>query len=190
MKYSRSKQHGASLIEVLISVLILSFGMLSLGGMMIYAIQMPKLAAYRATATTQGAAFVERMRANKAGFAADNYASTGAEALSYNKVTPDVYTTAACVYPNCTAQQIADFDAKETLKTLRRELSALSGMRVVCSVSCQSFEGDLWVMWDEPSQLQGLSFSSADECPDPTATPAFAGFNTPKPRCLHIKFKL
>ena len=48
-------QTGASLIEVLVAVLILSFGMLSLGGMMAYGVQLPKLAAYRADAATLAA---------------------------------------------------------------------------------------------------------------------------------------
>ncbi len=44
------QQSGASLIEILVTILILSFGMLALSGMMAYAVQMPKFSAYRATA--------------------------------------------------------------------------------------------------------------------------------------------
>jgi type IV pilus assembly protein PilV len=190
MKQHHSRQAGASLIEVLIAILILSFGMLSLGGMMVYAIQMPKLAAYRATATAQAAAYVERMRANKEGFGNDRYANPGSEPLTYNVVAPVVYTQAPCVYPNCTPQQIAEADTRETLQTLRRELSPLSGLRVTCNGLCLSYEGDLWVIWDEPSQYAGLNFSSSDECPNPTATPSFPAFSAPLPRCLHIRFKL
>jgi type IV pilus assembly protein PilV len=190
MKYVRPKQSGASLIEVLISILILSFGMLSLGGMMAYAIQMPKLAAYRATAASQAGAYIEKMRANKPGFILDLYASPTSEPLTYNKLTPTVFTTTSCAYPNCSAQQIAEFDAKETLQTLRRELSVLSGMRVTCNTTCASGEGDLWIIWDEPNQFGGINFSSSDACPDPGAAPAFAAFTAPLPRCLHVRFKL
>ena len=190
MKQHHSRQTGASLIEVLIAILILSFGMLSLGGMMVYAIQMPKLAAYRATATAQAASYVERMRANKEGFAADRYASSGSEPLTYNVVAPVVYTQTPCVYPGCTPQQIAESDTRETLQTLRRELSAVSGLRVTCNGTCSSYEGDLWVIWDEPSQYKGLNFSSSDECPNAADIPTFTAFGAPLPRCLHIRFKL
>jgi len=190
MKLNRSSQSGASLIEVLIAVLILSFGMLALGGMMVYAIQAPKLAAYRATAAAQAGAYVERMRANKVGFAANQYASTGSEPITYKEANPAVYAITSCSYPNCTPQQIAELDAKETLQTLRRELSTLSGMRVTCNGACNSGEGDLWIMWDEPQQYGGLNFSSSDECPDPSVAPAFSAFTAPLPRCVHVRFKL
>lgn len=188
MTYKKSNESGASLIEVLIALLILSLGMLSLGGMMSYAIQMPKLAAYRTTAIMQSAAFVERMRANKSGFNAGDYASTTGEPITYNKSVPTVYLATMCSYPNCTGQQIALFDVKETLQTLRRELSTLSGMRITCNVTCASGEGDLWIMWDEPSQYQSLNLSGSDECPDLSATSAI--FGTTPPRCVHVRFKL
>lgn len=190
MKLNRSSQSGASLIEVLIAVLILSFGMLALGGMMVYAIQAPKLAAYRATAVTQAGAYVERMRANKEGFAADRYLTPGSEPITYKVAFPAVYALTSCTYPSCTPQQIAEFDTRETLQTLRRELSVLSGMRVTCNGTCNSGEGDLWVIWDEPQQYGGLNFSSSDECPDPSAAPAFPAFTAPLPRCVHVRFKL
>lgn len=188
MTYKKSSQQGASLIEVLVAILILSFGMLALGGMISYAIQMPKLAAYRTTATMQSAAFIERMRANKPGFLAGSYASTSGEPMTYNKVAPAVYLSGSCSYPNCNSQQIAQFDSKESLQTLRRELSTLSGMRVICNVTCASGEGELWIMWDEPSQYQSLNLSGSDECPDLTGTTA--AFGTTPPRCVHIRFKL
>ena len=184
-------QRGASLIEVLVAIVILSFGMLSLGGMISYAIQMPKLAAYRTTATMQANAYIERMRANRPGFTANHYASTTAEPITYNLVTPSVYTVTSCSYPNCTEQQIAQLDTKETLQTLRRELSILSGMRVLCAgANCADGEGDLWVVWDEPTQYQGLNLSGSDECPNASTAPTFTAFTSPLPRCVHIRFKL
>jgi type IV pilus assembly protein PilV len=186
-------QSGASLIEVLITILILSFGMLSLGGMMAYSIQAPKLAAYRATAVAQAGAFVERMRANKAGFSQGFYQNSTSEPISYKVLNPTVLIATACVYPACTAQSIANYDAKETIQTLRRELSPLSGLRVVCKNSdCPNanYEGDLWVLWDEPEQLGKLNFSGSDECPDNTIAPPFSAFTGTLPRCVHIRFKL
>ncbi len=189
MNSNRSRQSGASLIEVLIAILILSFGMLSLSGMMAYAIQAPKLAAYRATAAAQASAYIERMRANKAGFQLGYYQNDSSEPLSYNVTTPASYLVTQCQYPNCTAQSIATFDLAESLQKLRSDLTSKSGMRVICNVTCASNSGDLWIMWDEPSQMQGINFSSNDECPDSTVTPAYTLSGTP-PRCLHMKFTL
>ena len=68
-------QAGSSLIEVLVSIFILSFGMLALGAMLSFAVQMPKLSGYRSTATNLATAHVERIRANPNGFATDAYTS-------------------------------------------------------------------------------------------------------------------
>lgn len=66
----RSKNEaGATLIEVLVAILLLSFGMLALGAMLSFAVQAPKMSAYRATATNLANSYVERMRANPEGFA-------------------------------------------------------------------------------------------------------------------------
>jgi Tfp pilus assembly protein PilV len=64
----RSRQGGASLIEVLVAVLILSFGLLSLGAMLSLSVQMPKLSGFRTTATNIASDHIERIRANPDGF--------------------------------------------------------------------------------------------------------------------------
>jgi hypothetical protein len=58
----RSRQGGASLIEVLVAVLILSFGLLSLGAMLSLSVQMPKLSGFRTTATNIASDHIERIR--------------------------------------------------------------------------------------------------------------------------------
>ena len=84
MNKHSTHQAGASLIEVLIAILILSFGMLSVGSMLSFSIQMPKLSAYRATATHLAASQVERIRANPEGFAAGNYSAALNAASSWS----------------------------------------------------------------------------------------------------------
>ena len=174
-------QTGASLIEVLVAVLILSFGMLSLGGMMAYGVQLPKLAAYRADAATLAASHVERMRANPVGFDGGSYNVT----MFYPGALPIVVP---CVYPNCVADSLAALDTNETNKALRSALPS-GGMRVVCNGACTNRSGDIWVLWREPTTFASLNTASADECPDPAVAPTFTAFTT-QPRCLHIKFQL
>ena len=184
MKAPFIKQTGASLIEVLVSILLLSFGMLSLANMLAYAVQMPKLAAYRATAANLAASHVERMRANTAGFALDAYKETMTYGATLASVT-------ACVYPSCTADTIATLDKNATNQAIRRELPGnTAGMRLTCNGACSALEGDLWVIWQEPSTFSALSATNSDECPDPGTAPSFTAFTSPAPRCLHIRFKL
>jgi type IV pilus assembly protein PilV len=173
MRTISSPQKGSSLIEVLVTVLILSFGMLSLAGMMAYAVQLPKLSAYRATAVMLGAGHVERMRANIAGFQAGSYN----EAMTFN-TTP---ATSSCAYPSCDAAAIAGQDKSQSNAEIRRELP-LGGMRMVCNGACTTREGDLWILWQEPSTFAAINQSN-DECP---ASSTYTG----TPRCIHIRFKL
>lgn len=177
-------QSGASLIEVLVAILLLSFGMLSLGGMLAYAVQMPKLAAYRAAAANLAAGHIERMRANAIGFAGGSYSET----MSYNVATLPSVTP--CAYPDCTADSIADLDKDETGRAIRRELPSFAGMRMTCKGPCTDLDGDIWIIWQEPTTFAELNTTNADECPDPAAAPAFVAFSSPKPRCLHVRFKL
>ena len=62
-------QMGSSLIEVLVAVVLLSLGMLSLGISLSFAVQMPRLSGYRATAINLAVSHIERIRANPGGFA-------------------------------------------------------------------------------------------------------------------------
>jgi type IV pilus assembly protein PilV len=175
-------QRGSSLIEVLVAVLILSFGMLALGGMMSYAVQLPKLAGYRASATNIGAGLVDRMRANTAGFVAGAYTTP---ATSYNLGTLPADPT--CVYPNCNTSDIANLDKNETVRALRKELPGgpIAGITLSCVGSCASLEGMLYVIWDEPSFISALNNTNSDECPA-GITPSIG---TP-PRCVLVRFKL
>jgi type IV pilus assembly protein PilV len=169
-------QGGASLLEVLIALLILSFGMLGLSGMLGSAVQMSKLSGYRSSAMMLAAGHVERMRANVEGFKAGAYG----ENMTYNA---SIAPASACAYPTCDAAAIASLDKYETNTALRRALP-LGGMRLTCDGACTSGEGDLWVMWQEPSTFAALDSSENDECPLPPSS------FTIQPRCIHVKFKL
>jgi type IV pilus assembly protein PilV len=181
MTTPKPRQGGSSLIEVLVTILILSFGMLSLSAMLAYAVQLPKMSAYRATAVMLANGHVEKMRANIDGFTAGAYDET----MTFNQT---ITTITPCTYPSCDAGSMADKDQYESNLEIRRELPQ-GGMRMVCNGgSCASREGDLWVMWQEPSTFAAIDPTAADECPDPTASPTFAFAG--QPRCIHIRFKL
>lgn len=62
---ARSKQNGATLIEVLVAVLVLSVGVLGLTGLQMTSIQANKSAYYRSQATLLASDMADRMRANR-----------------------------------------------------------------------------------------------------------------------------
>jgi type IV pilus assembly protein PilV len=194
MKQIKSHQAGASLIEVLVAILLLSFGMLALGAMMSFSVQAPKLSAYRATAANLAASHVERMRANPEGFADSSYTA----ALNDSSWSFADIALSDCTYPNCTKPTLATMDIKATRRAVRRELPA-GDMVMWCSTpaapttstACtKATQGNLWIVWQEPS-TNSLLGASSDYCP-PTVTATYTGYpTTPTPaRCLYLRFKI
>ncbi|WP_293640459.1 type IV pilus modification protein PilV [Polaromonas sp.] len=186
MKTSYMNRHthsGASLIEVLVAILILSFGMLSLGAMLSFSVQLPKLSGYRATAANLASSHIERIRANTVGFANNLYSVP----ISYVGTFNDDIALVECAYPNCNAASLATMDNTYTQKAVRNELPA-GGMLLTCDTDtttpCSPTSyGNLWIMWREPSTYAALNPTSSDNCPP--------GINfTPQPRCLYVRFKL
>ncbi|MBL4580928.1 MAG: type IV pilus modification protein PilV [Gammaproteobacteria bacterium] len=101
-----SLQAGSTLIEVLVSLLVLSFGMLGLAGVQAVSLRGNLAAYYRTMATTQSADMVERMRANIVGVADGNYDDvTGA-------ATANCFTITGCSSAQMAAQDVFDWSAR------------------------------------------------------------------------------
>ena len=194
MKPYQHHQKGSSLIEVLVAILLLSFGMLALGAMLSFAVQAPKLSAYRATAANLAASHVERMRANPEGFANNRYTA----ALNDSSWSFTAITLSNCSYPACTEATLATMDEKATRRAVRQELPA-GDMVMWCStpsapstaVTCtKTTQGNLWIIWQEPS-TNSLLGANSDYCP-PSVTSTYTGYPTsPTPaRCLYLRFKI
>ncbi len=184
-------QSGASLIEVLVAILLLSFGMLSLGGMLAYAVQLPKLSAYRATAAMLASQHIERMRANPGaatpstgGYSNGDYTL----ALTYDG-TSTIPAASACTYPACTESTLATMDNAFTQRELRKQLPA-GGMIVKSTVAGALTYGELWIVWLEPDTFAAMNrgtTNNTDNCPSEVTTV----YNTaPIPRCLYVRFKI
>ena len=187
------RQGGASLIEVMVAVVVLSIGLLSLGLMISFAVQMPKVSGYRMIATNIAASQIERMRANPAGVFADNYSV----ALNYDGSSAAITDPGACAYPTCTPATLATNDIFLAQNAARVELPA-GGIRVQCSnpstgvaESCStvvpSSSGDILIVWREPSNNAITpNLSTSDQCPQDSAFQAL----DPAPRCLLVRFKI
>ncbi len=172
---SKRQQSGTSLIEVLIAMLLFSIGMLPIGLMLVQAVQLPKLAGYRATATLLASGHIERMRANRT---ADHRSD-----LNFDG-SMSALALADCAYPNCTIDTLSTMDKAHTQKLARDQLPA-GGLMVMCDASpCTA--GNLWVVWQEPGSPAALKAQHSDDCP-PQVSERFT--NSP-PRCLYIRFSL
>ncbi|MFN0160373.1 MAG: type IV pilus modification protein PilV [Burkholderiales bacterium] len=131
---------GFTLVEVMVAIVILSFGLLGVAGLMVLGIQNTYSSQQRSTATQLAYDMIDRMRSNQAGVALD---TLGTATNGYNRPSNDVavdplYTTqaAGCLNTSgpavgtCTAAELASQDAFEWQQAIRTRLG--NGVGIVC----------------------------------------------------------
>ena len=101
-----SFQAGSTLIEVLVSLLVLSFGMLGMAGVQAVSLRGNQAAYYRTMATTQSVDIVERMRANIVGIDNGDYDDVVGAA------TANCFTAVGCSSAQMAAQDVFDWSAR------------------------------------------------------------------------------
>ena len=113
----RASQNGFSLIEVLVTMAIVAFGLLGLAALMVKGLQANSSSSLRTMATTQAYDMADRMRANMAGVLAGDYnavlpAGSSSSCPVVGSVTPPTSTggCAACSI-SCTVAAVAARDA-------------------------------------------------------------------------------
>jgi len=114
-----ARSDGVTLIEVLVAILILSFGLLGSAGLQMAGLRAALAANQRTTATLLAYDIADRMRANMTGVIAGNYHGYTA--------TQDVNCLQAA---GCTAQQMAQHDMWEWAQAIAAQLP--SGIDIVC----------------------------------------------------------
>ena len=99
----RIRAQGFSLIEVLITIVILSFGLLGIASMLLNGMKLNNASYLRSLATQQAYDMGDRIRANSAGIVAGNY-----NAITY---PPATTCSPSCISASCSAANLAAWDA-------------------------------------------------------------------------------
>ena len=126
-------QNGFSLLEVLISIVVFSFGLLGLAGLQLFSLSSNQSANVRSTATTLAYDMADRMKANMAGVVAGKYngiagTDNACEAVHFDDAHPAPAT--------CTVAQLAQDDVYDWKKTVAGLLPGGTG--TVCIDSTPS----------------------------------------------------
>ena len=177
-----AKSRGASLIEVLVSIVIASIGLLALAGVNAASMRYTKMSQYRATATQLANDIGERIRANKGGPAVAAIvgppavaavAATGFFNGDYDFATSFADQATIATLPteqcdaaasNCTPAEIAALDLAQWRILVREQLPDGS---VYMARQAGAIAMDLWVVWRDPA-VANTDDSPAllAECPD------------------------
>lgn len=95
-----NRHDGFSMMEVLITILVISFGLLGVAGLVTTGMSSNAVAQYRSIATQQTLDMADRMRANL----------VGVRAGSYDALTANIPASNDCMAAACDATQMATYD--------------------------------------------------------------------------------
>ncbi len=177
----RKSQQGSSLIEVLITMLIVAVGLLGAGGMQIASTRYQQTAFMRSQAIVQAQFIAEKIRANNAvvwnAAAPDNEKYLAPDSYAAAGTLP---TDPACGMTSgstCTGRQAAIKD----LRDWRQSVAALPGGRgsivaITSGGATDQMARTVVVMWQEKqdNEVDANAATVDTSCPVPPAVPAAA----------------
>lgn len=148
------------MLEVLVSIVILSFGALGLAGLEMAALKYNTVAAARSAATLLASELSDRMRSNLAGVKASNYARN----MDYNTAIGSPVTAPACgSTSDCSAVQLAQLDLADWLARVGAALPGGTG--AIVPTAGNALASTIVVMWQEQSLLEPAGTDPS--CPAP-----------------------
>lgn len=194
-------QIGFSLIEVLVSIVILSLGLLGLAGLFNYSISSSKNANSRMAAALLVADFAEMVRANPDGFD-PNIATSKYDRLipSFNPNDSSFIDlrTDVCTFPNCSNSTVATSSlAKNDMDRFRNRVrTSLPAGDMQATRVGNTNQIDVWIVWaegkgtnsNEPEINNPDPEANSDNCP--TSISLQNPPPNPYPRCLYTRVAL
>ena len=180
-------QGGSSLVEVLVAILVVSLGVIAMGGLLASATRLGKASEMRAVASLMAADISERMKANVAVVSAGNYNLT--DAFSASASEPAAPT--ACAAPKaCTAAEIAARDLAEWQRAVFHALPAGTGyISYDAGAAAAGGAVDVWVAWLDPTALSTGEFQDIDDLNTKNCPEGFRS-KSPQPRCMYFRVGL
>jgi type IV pilus assembly protein PilV len=146
---SSVRQHGLSMIEVLVSLTIVAFGLLGLAGLQARSMSFQKDSIDRKAGVEMAAQLAERLRANYDGFRQGHYDDT----FAWNAQVPG--SIPACQDPlDCTPEEVANRDLAMWQIELRRRLPVSGAYLVAPAGSAQM---SLTLAWQEGQSTTGAA---------------------------------
>ena len=137
-----TSNHGFTLLEVLIAIVVLSFGLLGLAGLQAVGIKNTTDANVRTLAIQQAYDIADRIRAN----------TVGATAGAYDSITNTVPADPGCIASGCTATQLRDYDQRFWNTNNRNMLPSGGGtVAVVGTMAIPNKQYLITVMWNDRS---------------------------------------
>ena len=162
-------QQGFSMIEVLVEMLIISLGLLGIGGIAAATFGYNKTAQLRLTGLTLVNDYADRARLNVYGYDLGNYSVALADAVpsTENVATAKAALTINQAAPATAAQNVATYDRSLFQRTVADRLP--QGRTVVISNPTDDARNlDVWLLWQEPTTDVGDALFAAGQfnCPD------------------------
>ncbi len=180
------RQRGATMVEVLVSLLIVSLGLLGIGGLAASTFSYNKAAQLRLTGSTLANDYADRARLNVFGFDRGNYNIAFADDVDNDALDPATLDIDEAV-DETAADAVAEFDRNDFMQTVAQRLP--QGRAVVVTDPANARSMDIWLVWQEPEAAGGdaLAIFQAGQrnCPDdlPAAVEPLAS-------CMYFKVNL
>ena len=186
----RHKEAGATLIEVLVAILLVSVGLLGIAGLSGATFNYNKVSQLRLTGIALVNDFADRARVNVYGYDRGGYSV----ALTRNFSTPPVTVPPANLNldPSDPANSIAIADAlaaadvDQFLRSVRARLPQGDAV-VVSRPTANSRDLDVWLLWQEPQAdaADSLFAAGRGNCPSSLSTAEQAIYS-----CMYFKVGL
>jgi type IV pilus assembly protein PilV len=186
------RQRGSSLIEVLVSILILSFGLFALGALQGYAIAGSQTSGYRLQASLLASEAAEILRGHPSAAASGRGGaepdSGGGSGTGDDRSDGDDPSRPPCRFPDCSAQVFAALALEQLGQRVR---TGLPEGRLLVAAAGSGGAVNVYVGWQEPrfhARSEGAPGAGPEQHFD--VCPAVWRTAERLPRCLYLRVSL
>lgn len=149
------KQSGFTLIEALVTFLVLAIGLLGLAGLQTKGLQFDQSAYQRTQASFAASDIADRMRANV----------TGARAMDYTINYSETKESSECVTSPCTPLEMANYDLYEWKVSMAQILPSGNGSIVTAAGAIAgTVDATITVYWDEQRTNATVGTVTGTDC--------------------------